>query len=145
MGVTLLSPGIWTDSLSQTPIEYSTKVLQKYATNWEESFLNLDHSHTALARVCKVINPHFEDGSVKGDIQIYPITQNAKDIIQQIDNNLINWLSVEIRTTDVWNKTENMWSVLDMTYFGTAIVTVPASKGAKIIPEGIDVSDAYYE
>ena len=145
MGATLLSPGEWTDSISNTKIEYSSKVLKKYATNWKEQYLNLDHNHNALSRVGKVVNQRFEDGVVKGDLHIYPITNNAKDIIKLIDNDMINWLSVEIMTEDIWNNSKDMWAVEEILYLGTAIVTLPASKNSLIKPDGIRPSDFYYE
>lgn len=144
-GVTLLSPGEWTDSISKVPIEYKPKVLMKYATNWKDFYLNIDHSQKALDRIGKVINPRWEDGVVKSDLHIYPITQNAKDIINQIDNGVINWMSVEINTKDIWNYNKDMWAIDYMTYFGASVVTFPASKNSKIMSDGPDVASIYYE
>ena len=144
-GATLLTPGDWTDSISRTLVEYPRDILRKCVNNWEDFYLNLDHSHTALDRIGVVSNPRWEDNSVKGDLHIYPITQNAKDIIGLIDNNLINWMSVEILTKDTWNFNKDMWSIEDMKYFGAAVVTLPASKGSKIKQDGPDVSNIYYD
>jgi len=144
-GATLLSPGEWTDSMSQVAIEYTPNILRKYAKVWEDYYLNLDHNHSALSRIGKVHNPRWENGAVKGDLHIYPITQNAKDIIQLINNDMINWTSVEIRTKDIWNEIKGMWSVSEMDYLGAAVVSLPASRGSKIKTDGPDAPSIYYE
>ena len=141
----LLPAGIYTDSMSQTPTEYTPESLNQYATNWGDNFINLDHTHDVLSRIGRVFNQRCEDGIVKGDLHIYPITQASRDTISLIDNNLVNWVSVEIMTEDTWNEEKKVWSAGDMEFFGLAICTTPAAKNAKIIEDGIDVSDIYYK
>lgn len=134
--VTLLSPGSWSDSITQSPVIYREDVLRKYAENWEENYLNLDHSYQVLDRVGYVRNPHFADHKIKADIYIFPITKNARDVIALIDNNLINWLSVEVKTEDGWDAKENIRYVKEMTFIGAAIVTTPACRDAIIKEDG---------
>ena len=85
-----------------------------------------------LDRVGMIENPHFEDGKVKADLYIYPVTQNAKDVINLIDSGLVNWLSVEIKTEDVWDYNKNIRKVNWMSFLGCAIVLYPACDEALI-------------
>jgi hypothetical protein len=141
----LLPPGVFTDSVSQTPTDYRPEILNKFATNWKDNFINLDHSRDVLKRLGRVFNTRSEDGVVKGDLHIYPITQAAKDTISLIDNDLINWVSVEVMTDDIWDPNKGLTYVDNLEFFGLAVCTTPAAPGAKIIKEGIDVASIYYE
>ena len=132
---TLLSPGTFSDSITMSPVKYSKDVLKKTYNNWKSNYLNLDHSHHVLDRIGRVMNPHFSDGAVKGDLYIYPITENAKDTIKLIDSKLINWLSVEIRTLDMWDLDDERY-VDDIEYLGVAVVSEPACKEALIDEDG---------
>lgn len=134
--VTLLAPGSWADSITLSPVIYPEEVLKRCATNWEENYLNLDHSYHVLDRVGYIQNPHFADHKVKADLYIFPITKNARDVIALIDKGLINWLSVEIKTEDGWDAKDNARYVKDMTFIGAAIVTTPACKDALIREDG---------
>ena len=140
---TLLLPGTWTDSITQSPVLYSEHVLKKYATNWEERYLNLDHSNRVLDRIGYIENPKFIDGAIKADLYIFPITRNARDAISLIDNKLVNWISVEIKTEDGWDPKNNMRYVKEMSFIGAAIVTTPACRNAKIIEDGPDFNLSY--
>jgi len=142
--VTLLLPGSWSDSITQSPVLYREDVLKKYASNWEENYLNLDHSYKVLDRIGYIMNPHFSNGKVKADLYIYPITRNARDVISLIDKNLINWLSVEIKTEDDWDSRNNIRYVRQMSFLGAAIVTSPACAGAKIKDDGPDFNPIKY-
>lgn len=134
-GATILTEGAFTDSLTREPVIYYSDVLRSTVNNWESNYLNIDHSHNILDRIGKVENPRFENGKVKVDLYIHPITQNAKDTISLIDAGYINWLSVEIMSDDAWNKNNERY-VKDMVYIGLAIVSTPACKEALIDEAG---------
>ena len=133
--VTLLSEGIFSDSLTREGVAYQKDVLMKTVSNWESNYLNVDHSHKVLDRIGRVGNPRWQDGRVKADLYIYPITKTAEDTISLIDNGLINWLSVEIMTEDAWDN-NNQRYVKDLSYIGLAVVTMPACKEALIHEDG---------
>jgi hypothetical protein len=142
--VTILSPGTFSDSLTRSPVRYDEEVLSRTYTKWNSNFLNLDHSDDVLDRIGLVMNPHFSDGKVKADLYIYPITRNAKDTIALIDSGLINWLSVEIMTSDRWDASDERY-VDDMEYLGLAVVTMPACKDALIDETGLKPPSYLYE
>lgn len=141
---TLLTPGTFSDSLTRSPVKYSKDVLSKTYNNWKSNYLNINHSYEVLDRIGRVMNPHFSDGKVKGDLYIYPITENARDTINLIDEGLINWLSVEIRTLDKWNRNEER-CVEDIEYLGLAVVSEPACKEALIDEKGPEPPSFMYE
>jgi len=128
----LLTPGTWTDAVSMSPIEYTSEELQKSAKVWESNYLNIDHSWKTLDRIGYVRDTYFSNNSVKGDLYIYPITQNSKDAIALIDAGLINALSVELYSRDVWSNKSESRLATDITFCGLAVVTDPACKDARI-------------
>jgi len=132
----LLTPGEYTDSMSASPIVYTEENISETADKWESNYLNLDHSYEVLSRVGYVKNCYFKKGSVRGDLYIAPITTAAKDAIALIDAGLINWLSVEITTQDIWNAEDNKRYATDITYIGAAVVTTPACPSSRIIESG---------
>jgi len=134
----LLTPGEFTDALSRSPVTYTEEAISKTANKWEENYLNLDHSYEVLKRLGFVKNTYYKkkDGTVRGDLYIFPITQAAKDVIKQIDAGLVNWLSVEITTQDYWDPETNKRFADDITYIGAAVVTMPACENSRIIEDG---------
>jgi len=132
----LLTEGEFTDSISRSPIMYTKAEISKGSSNWSNNYLNLDHSFEVLKRLGFVKNPIFRDGCLKGDLYIFPITQAARDVIAQIDNGLVNWLSVEITTEDYWNNKDNKRYASNIEFMGAAIVLMPADKNTRINPEG---------
>ena len=144
-GVTLLTPGVFVDSITQAPVKYSKEVLKKYATNWVENYLNLDHSYETLNRIGFIENPRFEDGVVKADLYIYPVTDNAKDVINLIDSGLINWLSVEMKTEDKWDKSTGQRYVEKIEFIGAAVCTLPADPNTRINQDGPGPGKVWYE
>jgi len=142
--VTLLSEGVFSDSLTREGVAYNRDVLERTANVWQSNYLNIDHSHGVLDRIGTVENVYYDDGKVKGDLYIHPITENARDTIRLIDKGLINWLSVEIMTEDAWDKGDNRY-VKDMEYIGLAVVTAPACKDALISEEGPKPPEFLYE
>ena len=141
---TLLTPGTFSDSITRSPVKYSEEVLMRTYHKWNSNYLNIDHSYKVLDRIGRVMNPHFSDGKVKGDLYIYPITENARDTIKLIDSGLINWLSVEIQTIDKWDEHEERY-VDDMEYLGLAVVSEPACKDALIDERGPKPPSYMYE
>lgn len=130
---TILTPGSWADMVTRAYIMYTKEELQKSVNKWEDNILDIDHSHFPLDIIGKVHNPIFKDNSVKADLYIYPITNNAKDIIALIDAGLVNNLSVEIMTKDKWDPVSNLRMATDIKYYGVAITIDPACKGTKIV------------
>lgn len=129
---TILTPGTWTDSWSGMPIDYPSDVLKKYANNVSDQYLNIDHSHAVLDRIGHYKNNLWKDGGVHADLYIYPHTQNARDTIEQIDNNMVNALSVEILTSDQWDKDKKQYNVYELEFVGLAVVLHPACEDAQI-------------
>ena len=129
---TLLTPGSWTDAMTMAPVEYTSEELSKSASNWEANYLNVDHSWNTLDRIGYVNNPYFMNNSVMGDLYIYPITQNAKDTIALIDADLVNSLSVELYSRDVWDSATDTRKATDIVFCGLAVVTSPACKESRI-------------
>ena len=132
----LLTPGEFTDSMSMSPVAYTEEAISKSADNWEENYLNLDHSYEVLKRLGFVMNTYYKDCAVRGDLYIYPITQAARDTISMIDAGLINWLSVEITTEDSWDPNDNKKYASNISYIGAAVVTTPACEDSRIIKTG---------
>lgn len=144
-GVTLLTPGVFSDSMTQSPVTYSEDVLRKYADNWTDNYLNLNHSYEVLDRIGYIDNPRWEDGAVKADLYIYPVTENARNTIELIEKGLINWLSVEIKTEDRFDSSTRERYVHTIEFIGAAVVTLPACPDAKIKSDGPDVKSTHYE
>jgi len=128
----LMSVGEWTDSMSRTPITYTREALSKYASNWKENYLNVDHSFETRNRLGFVTNPYFKDDKVYGNLTIFPITTVAKDIIALIDADLVNWLSVELLSDDNWSEDNKKIFADNITFIGAAVVLYPASDGTTI-------------
>jgi len=127
----LLTPGSWSDSTGMSPIEYTESELRKSAKHWESNFLNIDHNWGVLSRIGHVQNTHW-DGAVKGDLMIYPITQSARDTIALVDAGLINELSVELMSRDVWKAEEERRFATDITFIGLAVVVMGACSETRI-------------
>ncbi len=142
--VTMITPGTFTDSISRSPINYSHEVLSRTANNVRSNYLNVDHSHKTLDRVGRFVNPYWDGEKVRADLWIYPITQNSRDTIELIDSGLVNWLSVELMTEDVWNRNDER-DVVDLEYIGLAVVTAPACKESLIDEFGEDPPAWLYE
>lgn len=134
---TLITPGVFSDSITMSPVKYSEDVLSTTVNKWHSNYLNINHSRNVLDRIGRVVNPYYSDGRVKGDLYIFPVTQNARDTIELIDEGLINWLSVELITEDSWDRNDERY-VSDLKYMGVAVVTEPACSNAKIDESGAD-------
>jgi len=128
----LLTPGSWSDCMTKAPVEYTDTQLKMSASKWESNYLNIDHSQSTLDRIGYVKNQHWSNGKILGDLHIYPITQNARDVIAMIDANLVNSLSVELSSVDRWDFNTNMRFAEDITFYGLAVVLNPACKHTRI-------------
>lgn len=115
---------------------YTREELSKSAGNWEQNYLNLDHSFDVRDRLGFVENTYFHKGKVKGDLHIFPITQAARDTIALIDADLVNWLSVEITTEDYWNENDNKRYASNISFIGAAICLYPADQSTRINQDG---------
>lgn len=131
----LLSEGTWSDSITNAPVFYHRDELRKGSIQWESKYLNLDHDYSVLKRLGFVENPYYENGKVLGDLYIFPVTQAAKDTIALIDAGLVNWLSVEMKTYDRWDYSENKIFAEDIRFIGAAIVLYGACPDSRILPE----------
>ena len=132
----LLTPGEFTDSISRSAVVYTEEAIRESASNWSGNYLNLDHSYSSLDRLGFVKNTYYRKGAVRGDLYIFPITNNAKDIIALIDAGLVNWLSVELTTDDYWDSEDSKRYASDIKYIGAAICLSPADTSTRIIESG---------
>ena len=142
---TLLVSGVYADSATNRFTNYPKKVIERYAKNWKSNFLSLDHSKDVLKRIGKIKNPKYKDGKLVGDLYIYTVTSVAKDVVKLIDSGLINWMSVEVNTKDKYNYEMDLMEVKEMEFVGASVVSLPACPNAKIISNGTDIDDVYYE
>jgi phage head maturation protease len=133
--VTILTPGEWADSITNAKVLYREDVLRKSYTNWDKySYVNLGHSHYPLDFVGTVQNKYYENG-VKADLFINQNTSNGRDIIEKINADEVNKLSVELRTQDYWDVEHMMRSPEKMLFLGVSILgpfPSPACTDARI-------------
>ena len=127
----LISVGEWSDSIARSPVVYTEKALAKSATNWEENYLNVDHSYETRDRLGFVTHPYYKNGKVYGDLHILPITTVAKDVVALIDAGLVNWISVELISNDIYQDDSKCYAD-DIVFVGAAVVLFPASDGTRI-------------
>jgi len=130
--VVIFTPGDWTDAITNAPVRYSTHELKKSYNKWSKNYLNLDHSWSVLDRIGYVNNVRYQNEKLIADLQIFRDTQNGKDVIESIENGLINELSVELLSTDVWDSKEMIRLATDLEFIGCAIVTEGACAETKI-------------
>jgi hypothetical protein len=128
----IITPGEYSDSMTRTPTVYDEYELKLGAENWSANYLNLDHCFDVLSRVGFVKNPHWRKGAVRGDLYITPFTNAGKDVIAQIDAGLVNSLSAELTTNDIWDNKENIRKATNIEFIGAAIVLYPACGDARI-------------
>ena len=128
----ILSPGEWTDCISRTPVVYTESELNKGATNWKENFLNIDHSLSVNDRIGYVMKAYGDKGVVKADLYINKKLQTGKDTIARIDCGLVNGVSAELITNDIYDFEENKYMASDITFLGAAVVCIGACSDAKV-------------
>ena len=132
----LLSTGKFSDSITRSPVIYTEQALKTGATNWEENYLNVDHSYDVRDRLGFVTNPYYKNGKVYGDLNIFPITTVARDIISLIDANLVNWISVELYSEDDWNDKTLETFANNIIFIGAAVCLFPADSNTRIKEDG---------
>lgn len=121
--------------VTQAPVMYEASTIQKYATNWASNYVDLGHSWAPLDFIGTVQNPHFMDNALFGDLYINPNTKNGADTITLIDCGILNSLSVEMATEDVWDSQNMMKCAKELEFMGVAICGPqpgPACKGTRI-------------
>lgn len=121
--VTLLAAGTWIDSKSRQKIEYPKKTLEKYAKNWANNRLSVDHNHGVLGTIGYVSNQYYKDGRVMGDITIKTNTQIARDVMALIDDGQINAVSTEVETVDSYDKKTDSYKATELKFWGQSVVT----------------------
>jgi len=140
--VVILSSGTWDQQDKKSQIYYPEEVCNEYATNWKRKFIYRTHTKRSDGTpvdsfniVGFVENPHYSHlkKAIVGDLRILPITRDAKDIINQIDNGIIKYLSPEVRTWDSINYYTKRREVNKLEFNGVALVVDnPACKDAEI-------------
>ena len=129
----LLTPGCHTDGSVGIPTNYTSTELKKATKNWECNYLNVDHSWNVLDRIGHIKSPIYKKEALRADLYIYPYTQTSKDVISLIDNKLINSLSVELMSKDIWNSEDSKRYATNISFIGAAVVTFPADTNTRII------------
>ena len=133
--VPILHPGEYSDGYSRTMCYYSKDVVKKYAMNWDEKYLDIDHDvHKVLSRIGWVEPKGWDakQNAVVADLKILPVTQNAKDTIALIDNKLIDSVSVEMYISDSWDDEKDMQRADEILFSGLGVVTHPSDNLARI-------------
>ena len=137
----LLTPGTWSDMISNSEILYKDEILSKYARNWETNYLDLQHSHHPLDMVGTVRNQRWgysdkiKKNAVLGDLYIDKTLHAGSDIVKLIDSGIVNQLSVEMTTEDYWDVKEKSRAVSEINFLGLAIIggpDIPACKDTRI-------------
>jgi hypothetical protein len=132
--VTVLTPGKWSDMITNSPVLYKSDILRKHFTSWSDRYVNLGHSHYPLDYVGTFRDEYFDNG-VKGDLYINPNTSNGRDIINKIDSKEINLLSVEMQSEDYWDSEQMMRCADNIEFLGVSIIGPfpgPACKDSRI-------------
>jgi hypothetical protein len=97
--VKLLANGQWTDSNVRTPLYYPNRALRAYAGNWTDTSVWSRHAHgdyrDESERIGTVLNPHYDDSAVIGDIFLHGANQESRDMITKVMDGDINYVSVE--------------------------------------------------
>jgi len=133
--VVIFTSGTWADTITNCDVLYKEDVLRRHYSNWDKySYVNLGHSHYPLDFVGTVQNKYYDKG-VKADLYINQNTSNGKDIIEKINSDEINQLSVEMKTDDYWDIENMMRSAEKILFLGVSIIGPfpgPACSDARI-------------
>jgi hypothetical protein len=125
-GVKLLAAGIWTDSAQGTPLEYSSDVLQRYASNWLDSAMWSRHAggvpRNITEKVGEVLNQRYENEAVVGDLHYHGLTQQSRDTIAMVKAGQANFVSVEHGGKEKWNPGRRIYQAEELTFTGIATV-----------------------
>jgi len=133
--VVILTPGTWADTITNAGVLYKEDTLKKFCSNWEKhSYVNLGHSHYPLDYVGTVQSQYYNNG-VRADLYINQNTTNGRDIIEKINSEEINLLSVEMKTDDYWDIENMSRSAEKILFLGVSVIGPwpgPACIDAKI-------------
>jgi len=139
--VKLLASGTWTDSAIQTPLYYPPATLEHYATNWIDSTLWDRHSvgrepRTDDNAIGKIVNPHFDDDAVVGDVWLHRNNSSSKATAQNIINSIHTdspiFVSVEHGGEEQEIPGLRMNESKSLVFVGCAVVPVGACKKCRI-------------
>ena len=129
--VVILSPGTWNQQDKASQISYPKDICSRDAKNWKRSFIYRRHTERADGSPVDSFNivglvekQHFDytKNAIVGDLRIIPITQDARDVINQIDRGIIKYLSPEVRTWDKYNYYLKRQEVYKLEFNGVALV-----------------------
>jgi len=121
-GATLITPGVWTDSVSRRPISYTPSELNKASRNWISNYLNCDHDWSVLKLAGTVQNTRWENNAVKGDLYINTKLSAGREAVTLIDMGLVNALSVELQSIDKYDDETNNLLASDIDFIGCAVI-----------------------
>lgn len=101
---------------------------------WDSNWLNIDHSKNVLDRVGFVDRQWFnhDKSAVMGDLHILTTIQHGKDVVELIDRDLIDKLSIELRANVDYNEENDYYDASEIHFLGVGIVTFPADKDTRI-------------
>lgn len=129
----LLTEGTYVDAFSKTPTYFPNEVIRRYHANWESDYIDIDHKFdSVLYRIGKVKNPKFANNKLKADLEIYTVTQNAKDVVALINAGLITDVSVEVEVDEEYDPSLQCMKATSLKFIGVGIVTEGACPSAKI-------------
>ena len=134
-GAIMLTPGTWADMVTNANVLYKSDVIDKYSNNWVSNYIDLQHSHHPRDLVGTVHNQYSKNGILKGDLWINTNLTAGRDIVQLIDSNIVNQLSIEMFTNDKWDSNTHVRSVELIKFLGVAIIggpDIPACKDTRI-------------
>lgn len=138
-GVPMLAEGTWTDSSIGTPLFYPTSTLRQYADAWIDNTGWSRHfggsPRDATDKVAELINPHFEDGAIRGDILVHGATQKGRDLIELLKRKLIAYVSVEHGGDERYNNETQQLEASTLEFYGFAFVHRGACKLCRINEE----------
>ena len=131
-GVKILAVGTWTDSYQQTPCNYTSKLLEQYATNWKSNGFWLRHaggSPRAIdEKVGEIINPRFESDAVMGDVFLHLASSRSRDYAEMAKRGVVEDVSAELGTMDTYDKATKTYNATYLEFTGVAAVDKGACK-----------------
>ncbi len=144
--VPLLAPGTWTDSAVGTPLTYTERSLEKYASNWKDYSNWSRHLGGTPRDITEKIgekrNIHFEAGKgVVGDIYYHGLNEKSKDTIRMVlaareGKISMPYVSVEHSGTEIWNAATRQMESDEIVFFGSATVNQGACRKCRLHEAG---------
>ena len=140
--VPLLAPGTWTDSAVGTPLTYTERSLERYATNWKDVSNWSRHLGGTPRDITEKIgekrNIHYEPGKgVVGDIYYHGLNEKSKDTIRMVlaareGKISMPYVSVEHSGTEIYNKATRQMESDEIVFFGSATVNQGACRKCRL-------------